>query len=281
MSEISSFQNQFDQNREYIETSYGEIDVIDLIPPQAKEIPVIFAPGWRETPELQQGCLEEVYNTQRRVIAFVHAASTIAIEKDYGDVPAVELQKARTILAILEAKHIKKTDIIAHSEGAINVAIAASLQPEKFRNIVLVTPAGLHGKDSIPRMLFGFARHMSKSGLNTNLVIKALKSKKRRNTSLKQNIHFALQEGIALTSYDIHPLLINLRKKGIKIAVLCGEKDTVLPFKKVKQHLSKLASEPNYGFDIFTTKPGGHELYLEPKEVMPQVLGLLEQLDLK
>ncbi len=70
--------------------------------------------------------------------------------------PKEEVRKALNILGVLEEKDVEKTDVIAHSEGAVNTLIAASLYPEKFRNIVLFGPAGLIGEDTFTRLFQGF-----------------------------------------------------------------------------------------------------------------------------
>ncbi len=47
----------------------------------------------------------------------------------------------------MEQKGIEKTDIVAHSEGAIYAIITALIHPEKVHNIVLINPAGMVGAD--------------------------------------------------------------------------------------------------------------------------------------
>lgn len=275
------FQKQFEV-RKYIATPFGEIETVDIKPPNPKtSIPVFFAPGWRETPELQEACLYEVYKANRRVFTLHHARSAYAVEA-VGNYPAVEIQKAKTLLLCIKHMKMKRVDVITHSEGAINVAIAATMMPEKFRNLVLVTPAGLHGKDSLIRLTSGFTQHMlgqfAYASPRVTTYLKKLSPRKRRANLLKSAL-FALQEGRAIASFDIYSLLINLRKSGVKVAVLVGEKDTAIPFAKIKQHLLKKSSLPNYGFDIFATKPGGHELYSKPEEVMARVEDFLSKLE--
>jgi hypothetical protein len=44
----------------------------------------------------------------------------------------------------------------------MNVAIAATMQPRLFRHVVLITPAGVSGKDHGARIVIGFLRHIGK-----------------------------------------------------------------------------------------------------------------------
>lgn len=279
MSNRSDFEQQFEK-RHYFQSPFGKIEFREVIPSNPKtHIPVLFAPGWRETPELQKECINQVFNTKRRVLTLVHTSKLYKREK-LGDYPEAELQKAQTLLSLLKERSIQEVDVITHSEGAINVTIAATLTPERFRNLVLVTPAGLTGKDSLTRVSIGFLKHISqsKSSLHRpNRDVRKIQHKK--DVNIIQNMLFALQEGKAIAGFDIHPLLLDLKKKVIRIAVLVGKNDTVFPYAKITSHLNQLSAAPNYGFDIFATKPGGHELYANPAEIMPQIESLLMGLE--
>ncbi len=274
------FEEQF-HKRDFIQTSLGKIETVDITPERPRiTIPILFAPGWRETPELQKECLFEVYSSGRRVITLIHTKklSIISKQKEYPD---VELQKAETLLEILSAKSIEKVDVITHSEGALNVAIAASLKPKQFRNLVLVAPAGLSGTNSIANITVGFIKHITQDGALPLITRKVQIKSHREKINILKNASLALKEGKAIAAYDIHPLLLNLKKKGVRTAVLVGKKDTVFPLKKVKSHLSKLSDDARFGFDVFATKPGGHDLYSKPHEIMQQVERMLEELEAK
>lgn len=283
----SSFEKQFDV-RTLLQTAYGTIETVDITPPMPKEsVPVLFAPGWRETPELEKECLQEVYASGRRVVTLRHTPVMYAME-EARNLPNIEVQKAKTLLTVIAENGMEQVDIITHSEGAINVAIAATMQPEKFRHLVLVTPAGLGGKSTVPQIAFGFARHIARSSSQIPHIRAGRKGKSHRvEATVRNSIKTALHEGAAIASFDIFPLLLELRTHGVKIAVLFGEKDTVFPIEKVKDHLTRHLERLSglsphtreaFGFDIFATKPGGHELYTNSHQIMQQVLGLLDAL---
>lgn len=274
----TAFETQFGK-REYISSPLGEIETLDITPSNLiTKIPVLFAPGFRETPELQKECLREVYNSGRRVITLFHPQKLQKLEATVGDFPEVELQKAKTLLMVLEAKKLPRVDVISHSEGAINVSIAATIEPRRFRNLILVAPAGLVGRDSLIRVATGFMKHIYGTKSFWRFVKVGVRRTKER-ISLTRNISYAIKEGLAIAAFNIHPLLLELKNGGIKVAILAGEKDQVFPLSRIKTQLEKVAKPPHYGFNIFATKPSGHEIYSKPKEVMPQVLGLLTQLE--
>lgn len=292
MKTDNDFEEQFSK-KQYFDTPFGSIETLDIVPQKITDtIPVLLAPGWGETLELQKECLKEVYLSGRRILALRHA---IVIKKrKREEYPVSELQKSETILTLLEKNGLKKIDVISHSEGSINLAIAATLKPNLFRNLVLVTPAGVSGKDNEFRIIIGFLIHVLRTRsqfsrlVNTRNVLRDMKSlKQQKDITLLHRIRSFQQEISAMATFDIHPLLINLRNHGIKIAILAGEKDPAFPLNRMKKHLEKgivaynLKTEQekkHYGLDIFATKKGGHELYTNTHEIMQQVLFLLKRL---
>lgn len=277
MNDYHNFRQQFGK-REFLDSPYGKIEIEDVRPYKStSSLPILFAPGWRETPELLKECMKEVYIKGRRVIALRHPVKLTKPRNIHGNYPLIEYQKADTLLRVIKYKKLKRVDAIAHSEGGVNLTIAASIRPDKFRNLVLVTPAGLMGKDSLFRLSLGFLQHLRELSGMKILHIKTLRSSQDEKNILKR-FNTLVKECSAMTSYDIHPLLIRLKKHSIKIAVLAGEKDTVFPLEKVKRHLIKISQPPHYGFAYFGIKKGGHELYAKPKRNISRIFEVLNKL---
>lgn len=288
----ATFESQF-AAKEHIDTPFGTVETVDITPEKiVHPMPVLMASGWGETLELQQECLKEIYLSGRRVIALRHAA----LIKKHGNktpFPIAELQKAETLLLLLRQKRIQQVDVISHSEGAINAVIAATLQPQTFRNFVLVTPAGVSGRDSSIRIITGFLRHVLQAWMQSPQDSKRMLQGVKRpahqqEASLLRRLLSLRYEITAMATYDIYPLLAELRKQGSKIAILAGERDTAFPLARMKQHLHRSALAygqtgqrigESYGLDLFATKPGGHELYTNTHEIMGQVLMLLDRLE--
>ena len=295
MTTKTSFEKQFLQ-KQYLQTTFGIVETVDITPEKITDsVPVLLAPGWGETLELQKDCLKEVYLSGRRILALRHA---IQIKKrKFEKYPIAVLQKAETILLLLEKKQLKKVDGISHSEGSINLAIAVTMKPQLSRSMVLVTPAGVSGKDSRLRIIIGFLIHVLKTRSQFSQLIKSRKvlpdmktQKQETNITFFKRLLSFHQEITTMATFDIHPMLINLRKQGVKIAILAGEIDPAFPLKRMRKHLEKGITEYNvdteqekkyYGLDIFATKKGGHELYVNTHEIMQQVLLLLSQLNSK
>lgn len=269
------------EDRSIYQSPFGPVETVDISPiTHTHQTPVLFAPGWQETIKMERECLYELYDSGRRVVSLTHPMAVYKRDTNDG-FPAIEARKAETLLGFLDAKDIHQIDAMAHSEGAINLAIAAMMQPERFRSLVLVTPAGLIGDDNLLRLSIGFGRHVVRTGQINKLLKGRLKGQiYHQKLPLLKKMSIVLEEGLAMTSFNLHPLLLDLRKKGVRIAVLAGEKDTAFPIDRLKNHLSKSAPEDeHFGFDMFATKPGGHEIYTNTHEIMKQVLGIFDNLE--
>ena len=225
----NSVDNQF-RRVEKFEVAGGTAEVVDIHPPSPKStVPVLLAPGWGCTIKTYETAIKTLAGCDRRVVAFNHprignnmSATEAEIGKNY---PTEQLRRALNIIGVLEQKGIEKTDVIAHSDGAVNTVIAATLYPEKFRNIVLFGPAGLMGKDNFIRLLIGFARQKE-------VTATALEEAKKY---FAENPVRAITEGRDLANSQIHNMLYDLHNKGIGIVVISGIDDPAFPMKRMQK----------------------------------------------
>jgi pimeloyl-ACP methyl ester carboxylesterase len=285
-SEIKNdFERQFSK-KEIFDVLDGKIEAIDIRPENQKtETPVLFAPGWSCTTETYKDSIKELVKKERRVFGINHARRGIDTglispevrEKHSDD----ELRKALSILALIKEKNIEQVDMIAHSEGAINAAIAASIEPEKFRNIVFVAPAGIIGKDKFPKLAGRFAITMIKDyfrsvfGSNTEKICFSRTIKESIKYIAKNPLR-ALKESVAISESEIHNMLKDLHEKGIGVAVVAGVDDKVFPMDKIQQ-IAK-----NDELDGFLSVKGGHnEIIFDPEKYVTAAEQLLTQLEKK
>ena len=276
--------------------------------------PVMVVPGWGITAESFEGVLghlkdnglraravENLYGVDDEVltnffIKLKDARPEIDIDEIKKKFPKTELKKAAELIegldqirdgqADAEVNDKGKTDCIGVSQGGYIVAIAAYLCPERFRNIVLVDPAGIVGKHSRAKLAIRTSKNARAEQkyadqkkfqgaelAQQNLKIGAEDMKK----VLKENFKEAmLDETGAISKADITEILKELRGKGIKIAIIHGVEDKIFPMEKVfdlkekdegnlgitegsKPHLDKESA------DIFLSTKGTHNqmgLYL-------------------
>ncbi len=256
--------------------SWGDIDTIDIKPKEIKtETPVFFAPGWSITIETLEKPLRELAKYNRRVISLSHLR-TGGVEKENE-----ELRKAASLLAILERKNIEKTDMIGYSEGAINLLLLADIAPEKFRNIVLLGPAGLTGKENVIKIatrftmeLLNFLKNASENGSRT--LVESLKY-------IAENPIRSYKEVTEIAQADIFDLMKRVKEKGVGVSIVAGAEDETFFMEKIQAKIKKLGHGEwkNY-FDGFYSIKGGHFDFIdESKKYMAGVDNILDDAERK
>lgn len=277
--------------REHFIINGAQVESVDINPENPNA--VLVAPGWGATMESFEPGFEILAKKGRRVISLDHPrkggdipdSHNEDVEKwykekgqKYPDWPSEELRKANTILGLLDQKKLEKVDVIAHSEGAINVCIAAMLHPEKFtgRTIILYSPAGLIGKDSIFRLQKGAGANTASTKSISEFPITYAETEYLKSTThitpdyMKANPIRALKETWAISQARIEDMLRYLREKGIRIIVVGAKDDTMFPMAGMQQNVKK-------GFiDGFVSVIGGHmQIQVHPEIFMSAVETML------
>ena len=251
-----NFEEQFGDVRT-VEIFGENVDFIDITPAEQKyENPLFMAPGWSETPTTFKDTIEVFFDAGHRVLSVDHgrlvphagdpyplSADERAILAEYnvekqGGVPIPELLKAKALLEILNHQSVKKTDVVAHSEGAIYTMVAAALSPERFGDIVLVGPASLVEEDSVLHRvaggvrtyLQGFKKMIVEPESREALMRGDIESMK----TIARNPAAALEEVAAIAHFNIEGMLSKLHEKGLKISIVHGQDEVMYPIKGMR-----------------------------------------------
>lgn len=279
----NSFEAQFNHKQTY-ESLGGTIESIFLKPEKPKsDVPVVIASGWSEGSLVLKQTAEQLYNAGRQVIILDHPRRGGEVIP-HQDHTTEELRKALTIKEVVKQQNIHQVDILAHSEGAINAAIFASLEPGKVRNMVLVNPAGLIGKDTLPGM---FGRFMAKNVQNIIGAIKDTSAAGAVGTGLIEGVKYmaqnparAIKEVSEISQAQIDETLQDLHRLGVGIIVIHGADDPGFPMDRMQKIVK---ADTNDGFvDGFLSVKGGHdELYIHPEKYTKAAEKMLSALEKK
>lgn len=277
---VSSFEQQFN-DRQTIESRGGKIQAVDLKPenldPEA--VPIVMAGGWTEGPDAFKYSMKELYERGNRVISVDHPTRGDTVE-EVEDYPEAELRKAMNYHDALEDMGIEKADVVAHSAGAANAMLWATLYPEQVRNMVLTNPDGLIGRDSFLRLFLRFQPKLARS-IATSLVNRpagrALTHGTKNIVGRPGKVKRALAEVVAISRADITKAIDSLRQKGHKIGVLVSNTDPVFPTERIQEQLVTEYGESTDGqsypeamrtdaFAMNVRKRAGHdELIVHPE----------------
>ena len=252
-----SFERQF--RKERFASPYGQVSVVDVKPETVTDqIPILIAPGWSEDCQTYSKTLSTAFKLGRRALSLEYSRLSGGVIGNEG-YPEVELRKARLILDALKKKGIDRADVIAHSEGAINVLIAAMLKPEQFRNIVLDKPAGLIGKDTKSALTGRFIRML----LEETIIRPPLFMDPASSVSIGERIAlYALvnsasitKEMDAITTFEIKDLMEALHNCGVMFSVISGVHDPLFP---VSKQIGYMRETGALSTDGYYSVVGGH-----------------------
>lgn len=233
-----------------IEVSGGTAEVYDYQPSpeiQKSTVPLMLAPGCGGDEALyHESIVHLVENFGRRVITLDHPKQREREHEIWEEAPTKGLElKAHNILDVIEAKELQKTDAVAHSEGALNLITAAAHAPERFRNIILVAPAGFIGKDSLGNLALRFAKNFfagqpetisSLPKTDQERAHASLSSKVRRVLNcVYGNLFRVLSEIEGIAKSDIHDQLKKLKEAGIHIVIVAPVEDEVFPIERIQK----------------------------------------------
>lgn len=238
--------------------------VVDIKPEEEKfELPLVVAPGWGNLIEpVIENSFQVMADEGRRVLS-LDFPRRMKIEGD-KDQPVEHIQKAMALLELLEKKEIEKAEGAGHSEGGLVLAIAAMLAPEKFDNLVFVSPAGMIGKDS----LLGLAhRFVITEGKKSKIPLPPVELAKGFLKYILANPLMALREPMSTAQSDLYEAFKDLKEKGLGISVICANNDDVFLMDEVQEEYRNRKQKRDFAkpedlFDGFYSVKGSHSEFL-------------------
>ena len=153
-----------------------------------------------------------------------------------GNISRLEYQKAQAIISVIDSLEIRKIDIVAHSEGAINAIIVAHLYPEKINSMILVGPGGLTENESFFELLSRFIADAFQNNIdifNLDELKLFIRSFVELFKYFLSNPILGLLEGSAVSHTHMYQYLIELSKYNIPITIILGKKDIIFPRNKM------------------------------------------------
>ena len=283
----ASLESQFEKP-ERLEIAGHPVRVLDIRPQEAKtEVPVIMAPGYGTlSPEDNKVNILEMARQKRRTM-FVDEPRGVDGVLEQGKSEEHELagekvdsffmRQAETAIAVLDKKEIAQVDAVGHSEGCLYLVVAASMHPERFRDLVLFDPAGMIGDDSFSELAYRFLKEniaemmeMDKRRKNGELSAAAEAQAKKGDEDfiayLQEDMPESLDEIRAIAAQQIRTLLKRAHDNGVMITIIHGVDDDVFPMARVQEQVARTDSEKEDGEDLivdgFYSVKGGHDGFL-------------------
>ncbi len=282
------FESQFNK-KETIEFQGMTVQFIDISPTQKNtDVPIFIVHGWGVKDHATfKDVLRFFYEKKRRVFFLDYLSQNKKIVgKSYKEkssllsniTPLIELRKAEAILAVVEHKNISQFDTVFYSEGGINGVIAAIIHPEKFRNIILVDPGGLIGKDSVLKLTWRFITEIiqwtKEAVYKPKERVELMQIEKEILAHVTQNPFISIKEANAIANGDSTEMLRALHHQSIGIAIIHSINDKVFPINKIQNIVDEGM------VDYFYPVKGSHaELMVEPQKYVNLIIHAIDEVE--
>lgn len=246
------------------------------------EIPLMYVAGWGATIAIHKRPIASLAQRGYDVIAINSPRAENGRREVAGfSLPAIEVVKAEALVQTMQMQGIhkgKSINMITHSEGGIYGAIGALLALKRgiqVKNLVLVSPGGLIGKDTatqlIPRFLHNAFTEENQTGEKDSPANRRLRRVEAIKAIAKPGL--TLQEAAAIANTPLGNILTALRAQGVTIAVIQGNLDPVFPIEKMEEQAEKA------GVNLFYETRGGHNsLIIRPDLYALQIDDALQRL---
>ncbi|HTR18472.1 MAG TPA: hypothetical protein VMH91_00610 [Candidatus Paceibacterota bacterium] len=253
--EDAKFSEQWKHPQE-ITTPLGEkIDLYDMRPEHEKTpVPTLLVSGFTGTAELWKKNMRELYTLGRRTLV-VDGSHGVDYDPNETNLDKramdPEYRKVAAMSAALDGAHVEKADAVAHSKGCIDLVLAAYAYPERFRNIVLIEPAGMNPNESLVQVIW---RNQLKDVPSMN---KAHEAYKRGDPGYQWDIHpedsvildlskeitqhpiQVVKELYSIANVRVIDLLRKVKEKGIGIVIVQSPEDEMFRAEVMTGEVSK------------------------------------------
>ncbi|MBI2330271.1 hypothetical protein HYU94_02690 [Candidatus Daviesbacteria bacterium] len=194
---------------------------------QIFSVPVLVAAGFSSNAESMQLVSHEL-----ALAGFIALCPEFKIgyePRRLGFLPDVDRAKRKAILHTIG--DFGPVDVIAHSKGAIEI-ISVARDYASFRNILLVTPGGVHpnrGFFSVAwNLIMGdFRNHKHKKQLEQEggVITDLLRVNSKISKAYRKNKTRVILENLTSAAVSIDQYFSELQRRGIKIAIVAQEDD--------------------------------------------------------
>jgi pimeloyl-ACP methyl ester carboxylesterase len=265
-------------NPEIIGEGRNKIEIIDIRPENLKTpVPIILVPGWSATAHVLKENVTTLAERGRRVIV---ASASHGVDTTPQEIyPEAEMRKTEALMQALDHKGIDKADAISHSEASLFMTMGAMLHKDRFRNFVLVSPAGLIGPDNMPRLATDFTKDISGQTIKAlfndhSRIAKMWKAYTEFGKSMAEGPIMTIHEMNAIVNMRLEDILTELKSRGHGISIIHTADDKAFPMDRMQKQVKENM------IDGFVSVGGSHnELYLKPQGMSEMVDHLFDRME--
>lgn len=248
---------QFKQHKR-IAIPGGIVKFREVRPDWERTSPVVLAPGWGTVPETYQEFVLDLAREGWRSLVFESFQGTGAGKRKENALEA-EHRKAAALVELLEHENITSAHGVGHSAGNLKLLMAAN-GSDRFRDVVLMNPAGMLKKESARRIIESYTRESFKQAVRSlhdpvlrKEILRTFPMGKRK---VVREARRSTQEVQAMAAVNLRGMVSEFREHGGKVALLVSSGDLIFPPEKILEGLN--ADEFFDAASSFKKKDAGH-----------------------
>lgn len=293
------------------EFGHGRLLVRDVVPENKRDdVPLVSTLGFGTGNIALERTVAELYYSGEHVIEIDFLGGGKGVKGEKGS--SSEYNRQGMLLAdfmdkyFSENPHIERMDIMGQSSALFRVFALAKFRPDllpRIRNVIFSSPAGFSEDDSHLEL---FKRFIEEDRRYKKSVSGPFDEENDANlkTAFNQTVLpypiKAIKEINAIARANQYPTLEVLKAAGIKIGVLQGTEDKLVPNEKLWERIGKgyenpfvqginpLTDQTNYAYEPQTAPPidivrmvkGGHGIQVDdPKKASKMILETIDHLN--
>ncbi len=221
-------------------------DIAPEMPRPGGEVPMVMMTGWAMNQDVIGNTTQALVEAGQRVVPFDIKGGGKGVE-GVGDTSAEINRQGELLKKWIEQSGNEKLHLVGQSMSALVLLSMLENNPDmvdKVASVVLVSPMGLGGKDSLPALI----KRQGEETKRNNAREKSDEDKQIESRVAKSFKEFMLhhpfrmtKEGFAMAGADEYNVLNLLKSRGLKVGIIQGAQDQLNSSQRVVENIARQA----------------------------------------
>lgn len=219
-------------------------DIAPEMPRPGGEIPMVMMTGWAMNQDVIGNTTQALVEQGQRVVPFDIKGGGKGVE-GVGDTSAEINRQGELLKKWIEQSGNEKLHLVGQSMSALVLLSMLENNPDmvdKVASVVLVSPMGLGGKDSLPALI----KRQQEETKRNNAREKTAEDGQIESRVAKSFKEFMLhhpfrmtKEGFAMAGADEYNVLNLLKSRGLKVGIIQGAQDQLNSSQRVVENIAR------------------------------------------
>ncbi len=221
-------------------------DIAPEMPRPEGEIPMVMMTGWAMNQDVIGNTTQALIEAGQRVVPFDIKGGGKGVE-GVGDSSEEINRQGELLKKWIEQSGNEKLHLVGQSMSALVLLSMLENNPDmvdKVASVVLVSPMGLGGKDSLPALIKRqqeeTKRNNAREKTDEDRLIEPRVAKSFKEFMLHHPFRMT-KEGLAMAGADEYNVLNLLKARGLKVGIIQGAQDQLNSTQRVVENIARQA----------------------------------------